>query len=92
MTIAMDKKTGKDLGTVRWGFGVGRNEQGESRLDTRYPTLLEDDLKLEGAAGEEAREWDRVRREAYRQWNQAAPGQERANENHKRVTRIPGID
>ncbi|MBN4004302.1 hypothetical protein [Nostoc sp. LPT] len=95
MSTAMDKKTGKEFGTVEWGFNVGQNEQGEPTLEGRTPTLLEDNLKLDGEPGREARERDRGRKAAYEQCNQAAPGKERANREEantrspKQVTRIP---
>ena len=79
MSTAMDKKTGKEFGTVEWGFSVGQNEKGESTLSERPPTFLEDNLKLDGEPGREARERDRGRKAAYEQWNQAAPGKEQAN-------------
>jgi hypothetical protein len=89
MSTAMDKRTGKNYGTLRWGFGVGQNERGEPRLETRKPSWLEDDVKLKGAAGEEARAWDRGRRASYQQWNESAPRKEKVNQNNRTVTRIP---
>ena len=101
MSTAMDKKRGKEFGTVKWGYNVRQNDQEESILNTRHLTLLEDDLKLKDTTGEEARDWDRGRRAAYRQWNRAAPGKEQENirqeqrkaEEYRRepekVTRIP---
>ena len=79
MSTAMDKKTGKEFGTVEWGFNVGQNEQGEPTIEGRTPTLLEDNLKLDGEPGKEAHERDRGRKAAYEQWNKAAPGKEQAN-------------
>lgn len=94
-TTAMDKKTGRERGTVRWGFGVEQDEQGRSILNTRRPTFLEDDMKLEGSAGEEARQWNEGRKSSYRRWNNAAPRKEEDNRRKgrpKEVTRIPGIN
>jgi hypothetical protein len=100
MSTAMDKKSGKEFGTVEWGFEVKQNAQGESTIKDRPPTLLEDNLKLKGPEGEAARERNRGRRAAYRQWNQAAPGKEQENRRQiaqradnvrpaEQVTRIP---
>lgn len=90
MTTAMDKKTGKEFGTVRWGFEAEENDKKERWLKSRTPTFLEDDLKSKDATvREEALQWNRGRREAYEQWNQAAPRKEQANRDHEEVTRIP---
>lgn len=71
MSTAMDKKSGKEFGTVEWGFKVDQNDQGESIIRDRPPTFLEDNLKLDGPLGEEARERDRGRRAAYERWHDA---------------------
>ena len=104
MTTAMDKKSGKEYGTLDWGFDVDENAQGEQVIMPLKPTLLEDNLKLKGSEGDAARERDRGRKAAYEQWNQAAPGKEQANRDEvkrkikagadnvppaKQVTRIP---
>lgn len=88
MSTAMNKNTGQELGTLRWGFGVREDEQGNSRLETRTPSWLEDDLKLKGRAGREAREWESGKRASFDQWNEYARRKEELNPNTP-VTRIP---
>lgn len=78
MSTAMNKNTGKEFGTVEWGFHV-ENEQGESILRPHPPTLLEDNLKLDGEPGRQAQERNRGRLAAYEQYNRAAPMKEQAN-------------
>lgn len=92
MSTAMDKKSGKEFGTVEWGFKVEQNAQGESTIKDRPPTLLEDNLKLKGPEGEAARERDRGRRAAYEQWNQAAPGKEQAIRDEMERRKAVGAD
>ena len=84
MTTAMDKKTGKEFGTVEWGFRVEQNDQGESTIRERTPTFLEDNLKLGGQASREAHQRNGGRIAAYDRWNQAAPGKEQFNEEQAR--------
>jgi hypothetical protein len=85
MTTAMKKRSGKELGTVEWGFKVGKNEQGESTFEEHPPTFLEDNLKLKGQQGKEARARKIGRDAAFDQWNLSAPGKEQANrENYER--------
>lgn len=79
MSTAMNKKTGKEFGTVEWGFHVDQNKQGEPILRPHTPTLLEDNLKLDGEPGRQAHERNRGRIAAYEQWNQAVPMKEQAN-------------
>lgn len=80
MSTAMSKTTGREFGTVEWGFSVDRDEQGEPILKNRPPTFLEDNLKLDGEEGEEARERNRGRLASYRKWNEVALGQEQNNQ------------
>jgi hypothetical protein len=89
MSTAMDKRTGKNYGTLRWGLEVRQDERGDSILETRTPSWLEDDLRLKGAAGEEARDWERGRRASYQRWNESAPIKEKVNPDNRPVTRIP---
>lgn len=92
MSTAMDKKTGKEFGTVEWGFNVDRNDRGESILRDRPPTFLEDNLKSEDeSVRNEARERDRGRLAAYEQWNRAASGKEEANRKEAERRQREGI-
>lgn len=92
MSTAMDKKTGKEFGTVEWGFNVDQNDQGESILRDRPPTLLEDNLKLDGKLGEEAKQRNLGRIAAHKQWNRAASRKEQANKEEAKRRKEAGSD